>query len=158
MSKTTTLIFHHDRCNPARWTIDDMTALADYLRTGEPQHAVALSSMGIEVASSDHCVERSATMREVGFVKADEHPYEQPIQELGEIAGYSDKDVVPVLPVFVGQPQFAARYYEGDDDGYSEAWELFTTRNEADTFAARYRGGGREEEPSSAADAADGRA
>lgn len=158
MSKTTTLIFHHGRCNPARWTIADITALADYLRTGEPQHAVELDHMGIEVASSDHCVERAATMREVGFVKADEHPYEQPIQELGEIAGHSEQDVVPVLPVFVGQPQFAARYYEGDEDGSSEAWELFKTREEADGFAAHYRGDGREETKPTAADAADARA
>jgi len=158
MSKTTTLIFHHGRCNPAQWTIAEVTALADYLRTGEPQHAVALDRMGIEVASSDHCVERSATMRDAGFMKPDDFYNDRAASELGELVGYSEQDVVPVLPVFVGQPQFAARYYEGDEDGSSEAWELFSTREEAEAFAAHYRGDGREEEQSTTADIADGRA
>jgi hypothetical protein len=151
MSKTTTLIFHHGRCNPARWTIADVTALADYLRTGEPQHAVALDHMGIEVASSDHCVEHSAMMREAGFMKPDDFYNDRAASELGELVGYSEQDVVPVLPVFVGQPQFAARYYEGDEDGSSEAWELFPTSEDADKFAASFRGDGRE--PSQPAEA-----
>jgi hypothetical protein len=152
MSKTTTLIFHHGRCTPVRWTVADMTALADYLRTGDPQHAVALAEMGIEVASSNHCVERAATMHEAGFMKPDDFDNDRAASELCELVGYSEQDVVPVLPVFVGQPQFAARYYEGDEGGASEAWELFATREEADAFAAHYRGDGREEEPPTAAD------
>lgn len=158
MSKSTTLIFHHGRCNPAQWTIADLISLADYLRTGEPQHAVALDSMGIEVAASHHCVERATTMREAGFMKPDDMDNERAASDLCELVGYSEQDVVPVLPVFVGQPQFAARYFEGDDDGASEAWELFKTREEADGFAAHYRGDGREEDQPTMADEADGRA
>ena len=53
-AKKTTMIFHHERCDPSKWTVSDWQLMAEYMRTGSLQAAAAMSrKMGVQVVLDD---------------------------------------------------------------------------------------------------------
>ena len=130
--KTSTFTIHHDRCKPEEWGPRDILKLADFIRTGDMKHAAALSRLGVQLVLSEHHEPKGGDVQQVAF--ATPGLPDGDIGDLDDIA--CDEDVTPVVRVYSGPVEYAARFAIGDGEGNIDGheFEMFKTQDEADAF------------------------
>lgn len=129
--KTSTFTIHHDRCNPASWTADDVLAFDRFVRYGGLQHAARLSKLGVQLVLSEHHAPKGGELELVGHATP---------CDLGtatdNLADIDDgEDIQEIVPVYRGQTVYAARYTIGDGQGNVEGTEYEIKPTEADARA-----------------------
>lgn len=135
-NKTSTFTVHHDRCDPGKWTAGDVLTFAKFVKTGNLQHAAALSRLGVQLVLSEHHVPKGGVLEEIGWSAPDVTGGDGISDDLTEIA--DDLDVTPVVRVYRGPIEYAVKF--GIDDGHGEfggyEYEVKPTEAEANEFLA----------------------
>jgi hypothetical protein len=139
--KTSTFVIHHDRCQPAKWTPEDVLAFAKFVRSGDMVHAATLARLGMQLVASEHHVPKGGLLQEIGFVIAD------PIDN--QIAGATDdldelcdgQDITAIARVYRGPTEYVIAIPIGDGDGNFEGYEyeIKPTEAEAEDYVASLR-------------------
>lgn len=129
--KTSTFTIHHDRCDPRKWTPDNVLLLARFLEFGDLTVAASLSRLGVQLVMSEHHVPKGGTLEQVGFMTPDCD--DLVVDDLGELV---DGDYTPVVRVYRGPVEYAIGIPIGDNDGCVEGYEYETkaTEEEAEAY------------------------
>ncbi|MEM7746605.1 MAG: hypothetical protein AAF346_00020 [Pseudomonadota bacterium] len=135
-AKKTTMIFHHERCDPSKWTVSDWQLMAEYMRTGSLQAAAAMSrKMGVQVVLDDRHAQRTGgDLEAVGFTDMEDAKEMYAFDCINEIHDEKDlEDVFAFRALYAGPIEFASAVPIGDINGIFEGYEyeVFGTEVEA---------------------------
>jgi hypothetical protein len=141
-AKTSTFVVHHDRCDPASWTPDNVLALSRFITSGgDIRYAAALSRLGVQLVTSEEYVPKGGDMAQVGWSlsewqKDGAGEYVEIVEDLD-----IDADVTPVLPIYAGPLKYAVQMPIGNLDGEFEGYEIEIkeSEQEAEALAASFR-------------------
>lgn len=135
-SKTSTFTIHHDRCDPSKWTPNDILALAKFIQTGDMSYAAHLSRRGMQLVLSEHHEPKGGSLQEVGFAEP-----EIPDGVTDDLQDLCDDDITQIVRVYSGPIEYAVQFAIGDEEGNVEGHEIeiFNTEAEAQAFVNSMR-------------------
>jgi hypothetical protein len=134
--RMSTFVVDHAKCDPGKWTAEDLMTLKSFLVYGNVGAAVHLARMGVFLATSEALTVKGGTMEHIGWGDpADRESITDDLRDAVENLG--GQDITPLCRVFREKPVYVARFMTGSDgDVDTTEYEVLTSEEDAKAFLA----------------------